>query len=84
MRGKTLGLFLSGMGAGRGMACFEANVPPDVLQSAKAAHFLGGVFDPQKTGRIERLVMKAVAKQTGYMDTIDDNGIARFAEEMMA
>ena len=84
LRGKKLGLFLSGLDADKEKACFEANMPPDLLQSAKAVRFLGGIFNPKKAGFMGRFIMKAVAKQSGYSDTIDDNGIAQFAEEIMA
>ena len=43
---------------------------------------MGGIFDPQKTGAMERLVMKAVAKQSVYANTISDDGIEQFAEAM--
>ena len=82
--GKALGLFLSGMDASRETACFEANFPMELLQAAKAARCLGGIFDPKKANGMERLIMKAAAKQSGYADTIDDGKIAQFAEEMVA
>jgi len=84
LRGKPLGLFISGMAASEAQSCFEANFPPDILQAAKATTFPGGVFDPKKAGAMERLVMRAVSKQSGYIDSIDDNKIARFAQEMKA
>jgi len=82
LRGKKLGLFLSGMNASEEKAVFDANIPQDVLQAAKAASFLGGIFDPKKAGFAERLVMKVLAKQSGYMDSIDDNKIEQFVEAM--
>jgi len=90
LRGKALGLFLSGMAPGDEKACLEANFSPEMLQSAKAARNLGGIYDPQKVNALERLVMKAASKmttaseQTGYADAIDDAKIAQFAQEMGA
>ena len=84
LRGKKLGLFLSGLDASRESACFETNFPSKLLQTAKAARCLGGIFDPKKVNGMERLIMKAAAKQSGYTDTIDDNKITQFAEEMIA
>ena len=84
LREKQLGLFLSGLDASKESACFEANFPPELLQAAKAARCLGGIFDPKKVNGMERLIMKAAAKQSGYTDTIDDDKITQFTEEMMA
>jgi len=84
LRGKRLGLFLCGMDGSREKECFEANFPPALVEQAKEAAFLGGVFDPKKTGVVGRLVMKAAAGQSGYADTIDDEKIRRFAEVMGA
>jgi menaquinone-dependent protoporphyrinogen oxidase len=80
--GMKYGLFLSGMDVSKEKEFFEANFSPDIRRSAKATAFLGGVFDPKKAGAIERLIMKAVGKRTEYIDTIDDEKIARFVEEM--
>ena len=83
LRGKRLGLFLCGMDASREQAYFKANFPPDILQAAKAASFMGGIFDPKKAGVMGRLIMKAVAKQAVYTDTIDDGKIKQFTEDML-
>jgi len=81
LRGKTVGLFLSGMSPNNTKEVFDANIPQDVLQAAKASSFLGGIFDPKKAGFLERLIMKAV-KQSGYTDTIDNSKIEQFVEAM--
>ena len=82
LRGKTLGLFLSGMDPSQESTCFAANFPPELLRAAKATAFLGGIFDPKKAGMVGRLIMKAATKQSGYINSIDDNKITRFAEIM--
>lgn len=79
---KRLGLFLSGIDASRETAFFEANFSLEILQAAKIKSFLGGVFDPKKAGFMERLIMKAVAKQSAYTNTILDDKIGQFAEVM--
>lgn len=79
---KKLGLFLCGIDASKEKEYFSANFPPDVLSAAKAASFLGGIFDPKKAGVMDRLIMKAVAKQSAYTNTIDEGKIAKFAEAM--
>lgn len=84
LREKRLGLFLSGVGAERADGYFKANFPAGLLREAKAASFLGGIYDPAKAGALERLIMKLVAKQGGYINTIDREGIGRFAEELIA
>jgi len=80
--GKRFGLFLCGLDATQEQEFFKSNFPPEVLQAAKATSFLGGIFDPKKAGFIGRLIMKAVAKQAVYTDTIDDGKIAQFIEAL--
>ena len=83
LRGKKLGLFLSGLDGSKETEYFDSNFPADILQTAKAANFLGGIFDPKKAGIVGRIVMKAVAKQSEYTDNINDGKIAEFAEALM-
>ena len=78
LRQKRVGLFVSGMSTGEEQAVFAGNVPHDVLQSAKTAVFLGGIFDPKKVNFAERLIMKAAAKHSAYTETIDDGKIGQF------
>ena len=82
LQGKKYGLFLVGMDAGREGEFFRANFAPEVLQSAAAASFLGGIFDPKKANFLERLVVRAVAKTSAYFDAIDDDKIDRFVAEL--
>jgi len=84
LSGKKLGLFLSGMAKGEVEKAFTDNFPADLLQKAKETSFLGGIFDPQKAGGLERLIMKAVTKQSGYVSTIDEEKIKQFAARMQA
>jgi len=84
LREKKLGLFISGLDESRETEMFRSNVPSDVLQAAKTAKFLGGIFDPQKAGFLERTAMKAITKQSEYKNTIDSDKVRQFAEEMMA
>ncbi|WCF05930.1 flavodoxin domain-containing protein [Paenibacillus thiaminolyticus] len=79
---KRLALFISGLDGSREKEYFNANYPSEILQAAKMACFLGGIFDPKKAGFMGRLVMKAVAKQSEYTDSIDDDKIKQFAEAM--
>jgi len=77
---KKLALFLSGMDASGEEKYFDGNFSTDILQAATAKSVLGGIFDPQKAGFFERIIMRLVSKQSGYMSTIDDNKIKLFAE----
>ena len=77
---KKLGLFLSGLGQDNGY--FEKNFPRSLLDKAKATGFLGGIFDPEKANGIERFIMKIVAKQNAYSDSIDQEAITRFVDAM--
>jgi len=81
---KKLGLFLSGMDTSDGKKIFDANIPESIMQAASAMNILGGIFDPGKAGFFERLVMKLVTKQSGYLSNIDDEKIKQFAETMIA
>ena len=77
---KKLGLFLSGMDASGEEKYFDDNFSTDILQAATAKSVLGGIFDPQKAGFFERLIMKIATKQSGYTSTIDEDKIKLFAE----
>ena len=77
---KKLGLFISGMSESESDDAFKANVPDDVLQAATVKSVLGGIFDPKKSNFFERLIMKIVTKQSGYVSNITDEKIATFVE----
>ena len=81
---KKFGLFLCGLDASKDKTCFDTNFSPDILQKAKATGFLGGIFDPQKAGVLERLIMKVVVKKSTYTCTIDNEKIEQFVEAMNA
>jgi len=82
LQGKKLGLFLSGMAQSDEKKYFADNFPADILQKATAVSFLGGIFDPQKANAMERLIMKAVTKKSGYVRAIDDEKVKQFAALM--
>jgi menaquinone-dependent protoporphyrinogen oxidase len=77
---KKFGLYASGMSKSEADKVFADNIPTELLLSAKAAMLLGGIFDPKKANFVERLIMKAVTKQSGYIDTLDDEKITAFSE----
>ena len=81
---KKLGLFICAMSENNDEEVLKANVPEAVIQAAIAKSSLGGAFDPKKANFIERLIMKIVTKQSGHVDKIDDEKIAKFAESMKA
>lgn len=80
-----LGLYLSGMGPEpeKYNAYFEGNFPSDILYSASAKEFLGGIYDPKKAGFIDRMIYKAVSKQSDYVNTISDAGIDEFVRKLL-
>jgi len=82
LQSKKLGLFVCGLSAEGEKGYFDSNFSPELLKTAKAASFLGGIFDPKKSGVMGRLIMKAVSKSAEYKDTIDDKKIEQFAEVM--
>ena len=81
---KKIGLFLSGMDVDpeKEKAYFETNFSPELLQAATAKILPGGIYDQKKANFAERTIFKLAAKQSAYSDKIDDDKIARFAEEM--
>ncbi|MCL2545823.1 MAG: flavodoxin domain-containing protein [Oscillospiraceae bacterium] len=79
LQGKTIGLFLSGLQFDEEQKAIEANFSPTLLQTANVVSFLGGIFDPQKAGVMERFIMKVVTKQTEYTNTIDNEKVKQFA-----
>ena len=82
LNGKIVGLFISGLSEGEADNAFKANFPASILDNAKAKVMPGGVFDPQKAGFVAKLVMKAVTKQSGYVNTINDEKIDKFVQEL--
>ena len=84
LQGKKLGLFLCGLGADGADGFFKKNFPAELLQAAKAKGFFGGIFDPKKTGALERLILRIVTKQSAYMNTISDRRIEQFVNDMKA
>jgi len=82
LKSKKLGLFASGMAKEEEQKVFADNISKDILTSARVAMLLGGIFDPAKSGLMARAIMKAVTKQSGYVNTIDDEKIAEFAKIM--
>jgi len=79
---KRFGLFLSGMDSSGEKKFFDANIPQNILQNAKATGFLGGIYDPKKAGFLERFIMKAVSGQSKYTNTIDNDRIEEFIEAL--
>ena len=73
---KTVGLFLSGFAADD--KYFATNYPKNLLDKVKTKAFLGGIFDPKKANAAERLIIKAVMKQSEYVESIDDDAIDKF------
>lgn len=79
---KKIGFFLSGLSQKEAEQCFKANIPMELLQKAQIKAFLGGIFDPQKANAAERTIMKLVAKQVLFTDTIEEEKIRDFAVQM--
>ncbi|MCL2696706.1 MAG: flavodoxin domain-containing protein [Oscillospiraceae bacterium] len=79
---KKLGLFLCGLDKNHGQEVYDANFPPELLQAAKIKSSLGGIYDPKKAGAMGRFIMKIVTKNKEYSDTIDNQKIKQFAEEI--
>lgn len=75
---KRLGFYLCGISKDE-RTYLKDNFPKELLEKAVATGLFGGKFDPEKANGLERLIMKAVAKQAGFIDTLDDEKIKQFA-----
>ncbi|MDR2572313.1 MAG: flavodoxin domain-containing protein [Oscillospiraceae bacterium] len=82
LKNKKIGLYASGMSKSEADKVFADNIPTELLQSANTAMLLGGIFDPKKANFIERLIMKVVTKQSGYIEALDNEKITTFSEVM--
>ena len=80
LQNKKIGLFLCGIDESNGKKYFDDNFPADILRVAQAKSFLGGIFEPQKANVFERLIMKAVAKQPGHVNTVNDEKVKQFSD----
>ena len=78
LKEKTLGLFLCGLQPEEEKQFFASNFSSELLTAAKVTGFLGGIFDPEKVGFMERFVIKTVAKLTEYLNRFDDGKIEEF------
>jgi len=76
---KCLGLFLSGIGAEGSEGFFSRNFSQKLQDAAGAKAFLGGIFQPDKVGSMERRIFKAATKSAEYANTISDDKIDAFA-----
>jgi len=79
---KKLGLFICSMGDSNKDEVLKTNVPENIINAALVTESLGGMFDPKKANFFERLIMKAVTKQSGFIDKINDEKIKSFADAM--
>jgi menaquinone-dependent protoporphyrinogen oxidase len=82
LRSKRFGLFISGMDTDNEKDVLAAAYSKELVQSAKTASLLGGIFDPDKAGFFERLIMRIVTKKSEYINTIDDEKIAEFVKAL--
>jgi menaquinone-dependent protoporphyrinogen oxidase len=85
LKQKQVVLFLSGLSPESvdNLKIFEANFTPELVSAATATFFLGGIFDPAKVGKMDKLIFKAVTKQSEYLDTIKTDEIKRLVKEII-
>ena len=77
---KNISFFLSGLSQSKDDpdTFYKKNFPADLLNKAQATAFLGGIFDPEKTTAAERMIIKLVAQQTTFINTINERKIKEF------
>ncbi|MDR0459145.1 MAG: flavodoxin domain-containing protein [Coriobacteriales bacterium] len=81
---KRLGLFISGMlqATDQRQAELQAAYPAELIDQAQASAFLGGRVVMSKLGFAERSIIRLVAKIKSDIDTIDNQAIDEFVEQM--
>lgn len=83
LAGKKLGLFLCGFNLNEDShPRYFSGFPKELLDAAQAKAFLGGIYDPVKTGRFDRFIFKAAAKQATYINIIQEDKIQAFADAL--
>jgi len=83
LEGKRFGIYLCGLDVAKEEEAFSTNFPTELLDMAKAKAFLGGAFDPKTANFVERTIIKAVTKTSDSVDTVDEEKIAQFVQELM-
>jgi len=79
---KKLGIFACGMSKNESNEAFKANIPENVLAATTAVCASGGIFNPEKANFFEKLIIRIVTKQKGYINNISGENILEFAEAM--
>jgi menaquinone-dependent protoporphyrinogen oxidase len=81
--GKKFGLFISCMETGENARKeFDAVFPEDVRKKASAVGLFGGGFNFERMNFIQKAIIKKIAKADKSVSNIDEEAIARFAEEI--
>lgn len=81
---KRLGLFFSGLAPSDTGDYFKNNFPAKLVAEAEATAMLGAIFDPARNGFFSRFIVKMVAKTNGYVNTVNEDAIKKFAVELGA
>ena len=79
---KKLGIFACGISKSESKEAFKANVPDNVLAATTAVCASGGIFNPERASFFEKLIIRIVTKQKGYINNINGENILEFAEAM--
>ena len=80
---KEIGLFICCMHEGKEATRQLSHAFPEKLhQYAKAEAILGGEFNFEKMGFLEKIVVKKVAKADRSVNNVDHGAIERFAKQM--
>ncbi|MDM7925266.1 MAG: flavodoxin domain-containing protein [bacterium] len=83
LSGGKFGLFLCCMEKGEAAQKeFDAVFPEDIRQKASAVGLFGGAFNFEKMNFITKAIVRKIAKTDKSVSNIDEQAIARFAEEI--
>ena len=77
---KTKGIFLTCFSENQNY--FEKNFPKELLESVENKEILGGIFDPEKAGKLECFIIKNIMKQKDYINTLNDEKINNFIKKL--
>lgn len=80
---KKLGLFICGMGPNedKHAEAMKATYPQELLEHATAKYYLGGEFIIEDMSRLERMIIKKVARVQTSISSLHHENIRKFTED---
>jgi menaquinone-dependent protoporphyrinogen oxidase len=83
LAGKRLGIFAIGSNAALGDGAAKAALPPALAPAIVASAYVGGRYDYDRLGGLERFIVKKVTGKTESSSTLDLGPVEGFAAELL-